>query len=193
MRDDKSCKTQDHGQSKEVQDEVRKAQEESVGVDAIDLTGDSDDDEVQVEDNQPKVKLEPVALDVRVPASPVQSSQPQSLRAQQSPQKVKGASSTVRKTSTSAPYPLPRQPPPAPKPSRTEEPLLTLPSGEWSCPTCTLLNQPRSLACEACAAPKPRPTQNKKANSWWCEFCGAGPRDMEFWSCLDCGWVRKWG
>lgn len=192
MRDDKSCKTQDHGQSKEVQDEVRKAQEESVGVDAIDLTGDSDD-EVQVVDVQLKVKLEPKALDATETTSPSQPIQPPNLRAQQLPQKAKAAGSTVRKTHTSAPYPPPRQPAPAPKSPRPEEPLLTLPSGEWSCPTCTLLNGPRSLACEACTTPKPRPTQSKKGNSWWCEFCGAGPRDMEFWSCLECGWVRKWG
>jgi hypothetical protein len=31
------------------------------------------------------------------------------------------------------------------------------------------------------------------ADGWWCEFCGAGPREMGFWSCLECGWVRKWG
>lgn len=74
-----------------------------------------------------------------------------------------------------------------------DEAVLELPDGEWSCTTCTLFNPPLALTCEACASPRPRISRNPKGEVWYCEFCGAGPREMEFWSCADCGWVRKWG
>jgi hypothetical protein len=69
--------------------------------------------------------------------------------------------------------------------------MVQLPTGEWSCPTCTLLNPAHSLQCEACGSAKS--TTKGDGEMWWCEFCGSGPREMGFWSCTDCGWVRKWG
>lgn len=80
---------------------------------------------------------------------------------------------------------------------------------EWSCPTCTLLNLVSSQTCEACNSPRPGqrstshssstiPITTSRSNGlevdgWFCDFCGAGPREMSFWSCGVCGSVRKWG
>lgn len=74
--------------------------------------------------------------------------------------------------------------------------LLQLDTGEWACPTCTLLNPESSLQCDACGTHRPSAKANGKGQGgegWWCEFCGSGPREMGFWSCGECGWVRKWG
>jgi hypothetical protein len=82
--------------------------------------------------------------------------------------------------------------------------ILFLPDGQWSCPTCTLFNGPLALSCEACATQRPAASGKgvkggrthrggDGAEGWWCDFCGAGPRDMAFWSCGECGWVRNWG
>jgi hypothetical protein len=76
---------------------------------------------------------------------------------------------------------------------------------EWSCPTCTLLNPISARTCEACTSPSPLPVTPKTSKDvagrkttkeeagWYCDFCGFGPRDMGYWSCQECGWVRKWG
>ncbi|CAK9780722.1 WLM-domain-containing protein [Cutaneotrichosporon oleaginosum] len=65
-------------------------------------------------------------------------------------------------------------------------------SATWSCNTCTLINPISASQCEACAHARPVPN-TATMGAWWCEFCGAGPREMSYWSCLECGWVRKWG
>jgi hypothetical protein len=76
---------------------------------------------------------------------------------------------------------------------------------EWSCPTCTLLNPISARTCEVCSSPSPLPIRpkhpqgvlvrktTKEGAGWYCDFCGSGPRDMGYWSCQECGWVRKWG
>ncbi len=75
----------------------------------------------------------------------------------------------------------------ATKPKAPRKPPTT-----WTCGVCTLINPVAARQCEACE--NPRPVQKTSdADGWWCEFCGAGPREMGFWSCLECGWVRKWG
>lgn len=92
-----------------------------------------------------------------------------------------------------------RPKPPTPKLPTSKKELgtspatFTLPSDEWSCPICTLFNPSLALTCEACTTTRPKAKEKHGVDGWYCEFCNAGPRDMEFWSCLDCGWVRKWG
>ena len=98
-----------------------------------------------------------------------------------------------RPTETSIPNHLtPSVQPSAPPPNQPSA-FGFAPTGEWSCLTCTLLNPPLALVCEACTAPKPQASRRQGGRTWNCDFCGAGPRGMEFWSCGECGWVRNWG
>ncbi|ORX40250.1 WLM domain-domain-containing protein [Kockovaella imperatae] len=149
MRDDKACHPSDEGHAKEVEEEVRKAQQESVGIDAVDLTGDDDDDD------EPVI-VTPTPLSR--PVAAVKSSGSADSQTIQRNQRVKLKQSS--------------------------------PTAEWPCPTCTLINSNSVSSCEACASPRPRPTDG---TTWHCDFCGAGPREMSFWSCIECGWVRNWG
>jgi hypothetical protein len=76
--------------------------------------------------------------------------------------------------------------------SATKPKAPAKPPTTWTCGVCTLINPVAARQCEACE--NLRPVQKTSdADGWWCEFCGAGPREMGFWSCLECGWVRKWG
>ncbi|KAL9262897.1 DNA-dependent metalloprotease WSS1-like protein [Drosera capensis] len=43
-------------------------------------------------------------------------------------------------------------------------------SGKWECETCTLLNPPMALVCEACNTLKPK-DQSVKYKFWSCKFC----------------------
>lgn len=86
------------------------------------------------------------------------------------------------------------------EPSSPTVPLPSAKSTEWPCPTCTLLNPTSLPSCEACTTPRPGLSSNTHPNikakteeGWYCEFCTSGPRDMSYWSCGECGWVRKWG
>ncbi|WVF69288.1 hypothetical protein IAT40_004064 [Kwoniella sp. CBS 6097] len=82
-------------------------------------------------------------------------------------------------------------------------------NGTWTCSTCTLINPPSAKSCEACTTPRSGISVIGQASpagdtggagtgiwteeGWFCEFCGDGPRDKGYWSCAECGWVRKWG
>ena len=94
------------------------------------------------------------------------------------------------------------KPKPKPKPEvidlTTDSDLDGDADDHWSCPTCTLLNPHTNRSCEACTTLRPGVTsslsQSKtSAEGWYCDFCGSGPREMSFWSCAECGTVRKWG
>jgi len=184
MRDDKSCQTSHAGHAKEVEDEVRKAMEESEGVDAADLP------RVGAENNERESSPEIEILD----GPPVASSsapvlvQPASTATKRKP--------LVAAKQTSRPQQPPPPPPPVSAPSRPDPPTPSLPSGQWSCETCTLINDASAKACEACSTARPGPIATigrMGPEGWYCDFCAAGPRDMAFWSCTECGWVRKWG
>lgn len=162
IRDDKACGAADTGHANEVEVEVRKAAEESVGIDVIDLTGDDE------EENKGGIASEAIS-----PVTAVKTSSAVVEPKRQPADKAKRQGSATSR-------PSPHRPPPAKMPS------------EWSCPTCTLLNPISARNCEACNTSRPNPTK-QNGDSWWCEFCGAGPREMNFWSCTECGWVRKWG
>ncbi len=247
MRDDKACNTANHGHAEEVEEEVRKAAEESIGVNASDLEVEKASLPLQTEgSNQARSPKEQPPLVSQGPSfkAPIVTSDPQisspsnghgtTIKSTSSPGSSSN-NSTTRKVSPAPkqprngtgsrdqPYDLtstnarptksliptssssPSNTKPYPiitskKSSSTSETLIT-PEGEWQCPTCTLLNSRDRLSCEACTTARPssvaRMTSvdngNGEGKVWFCDFCGAGPRDMGFWSCAECGWVRKWG
>lgn len=191
IRDDKSCQTQHEGHTIEVEEEVRKAQQESVGINAEDLeqqdpaekgvnedpTGSRAEVEVVViSDDDDPAPLPNTTLPSRQPTS--QSSQPRSTHPVDS-------------------LPAKKQRPtrlPSDRPHRSPGDNRQIPSppNDWTCPTCTLINPAQSLACEACTTSRPVGRRGP-GEGWYCEFCGSGPREMGYWSCAECGWVRKWG
>ena len=59
-------------------------------------------------------------------------------------------------------------------------------SGEWSCPTCTLLNQPQALQCNACLAERPP----YLSASWICMTCGEAEMPHNLWICRFCGVMK---
>jgi len=76
----------------------------------------------------------------------------------------------------------------------------------WSCPTCTLVNEPLHLQCLACASLRPAnvstgPTSpgssggriaygGHQVEGWMCLACGEEGMDHQFWSCRSCGWIK---
>lgn len=55
----------------------------------------------------------------------------------------------------------------------------------WTCETCTLINQPLALTCEACLSPPPQdPT-----GGWVCLDCGT-EMQHELWMCRTCGGIK---
>lgn len=196
MRDDKSCQSQHAGHAKEVEEEVRKAMEESEGVDAVDLL----DGPLKTEDGMGAERDSPPEIQILdapsiAPSSAKTANTPTAIDTAGTKRKQSSAS-----TSTTTPKPpmvqSKRQFPPLPAHSRPTPSTPTLPPGEWSCETCTLINNAQAKSCDACATPRPAPIEHigrVGPEGWYCDFCGAGPRDMSFWSCIECGWVRKWG
>ncbi|KIJ66395.1 hypothetical protein HYDPIDRAFT_109416 [Hydnomerulius pinastri MD-312] len=56
---------------------------------------------------------------------------------------------------------------------------------QWSCPTCTLINQRLALQCGACLTERPRDT-----TGWACLTCGESDMPHELWSCRFCGAIK---
>ncbi|KAL1408383.1 hypothetical protein Q8F55_005195 [Vanrija albida] len=149
LRDDKSCAT--HGEhAREVEEEVRKAQAESEGIDAseletlagdsdgpdmIDLTGSSDDEASRKRPPSPGPAPRPRPPPPRVAKPPASN----------------GPAKPAQK-----PGPKPVPPKPAPPPH-----------SEWSCTVCTLINPMSRAACDACASP--RPVKPVTQDGWFCE------------------------
>jgi hypothetical protein len=190
MRDDKIC----HTTHPDVQAEVKKAEEESEGVDADQLDEAGPSRITSSSDQLDK------AGPSRIASTPTSSTIPLGIAPSQPPKSSTSAKPIPNPKPTSSTRIIPRPIPitkseiidltadddPLPKPRSAPT--------EWSCPTCTLLNPKSSRACEACTTPNPNtPALSKKGDGWFCAFCGSGPRDMSYWSCGECGWVRKWG
>jgi hypothetical protein len=216
MRDDEICHT--HGG--DVEAEVKKAQEESEGVDADQLEGDRDGMTSGARSGNSS-SLGPDAEATSRPkrfddskASPDVTSLRSVLGNRPNPPNSASSSKTGSTSSGSRPIPKPIPKPTKPIPQvidlteddPAEQAIRPIEKEEWSCPTCTLLNPITQRACEACTTPNPTPLPplrsrvkeergdgGGKVLGWYCDFCGSGPRDMKFWSCGECGWVRKWG
>jgi hypothetical protein len=203
MRDDKSCQSQHSGHTKEVEEEVRKAMEESEGVDAADLpeklpitpedeTVGADEVGRNEKDSSPEIEI----LDGPPPALAPRKT-PASSSNIVPPVKLKAPAASTSMTKTIA-VPVQSQPkwPSPPLPAINRSPAIPSTTSEWTCETCTLINDAEARSCEACATAKPAPIQTigkVGPEGWYCDFCGAGPREMSYWSCTECGWVRKWG
>lgn len=56
----------------------------------------------------------------------------------------------------------------------------------WTCETCTLVNQPFALACDACLSPPPR---DQTSAGWVCLHCGTEV-SHQFWMCSLCGSIK---
>lgn len=205
MRDDKACQSQNAGHAKEVEEEVRRAQEESVGIDAEDIVhepshGDVTSAEAGIEKGKhdeagPGAEERELSPEIQIIDPP-----PDRMAIASAPRSTSASrqSSSSRKSKEAAP-PATALRRTKPTPAAAVERVVRRPSptpatgaDEWSCPTCTLINPSSSLSCDACATSRPVQLVTT-SEGWFCEFCGSGPREMGFWSCVNCGWVRKWG
>jgi hypothetical protein len=190
MKDDKIC----HTAHPDVQAEVKKAEEESEGVDADQLDNAGPSRITSTSDQLEK------AGPSRITSTPISSSTPLGIASRPAQSSSTAKSSTQAKPTSkpkpsSSTIPFPKSIPKSEVIDLTadDDPPLSVPT-EWSCPTCTLLNPISSRTCEACTTPNANtPPPSKKGDGWFCDFCGSGPRDMSYWSCSECGWVRKWG
>lgn len=136
--------------------EADKASKESIEDKVIDLTDDSD---IALLDQPPSV---PGPSKVAVP---------------QLKEVVNATSVPKRQASLSA---LTSQERP-PKVTKTNSTDL-----EWACPTCTLLNEPLALQCNACLSNRPP----DPSIGWSCMTCGEVEMPHEFWTCRFCGSVK---
>ncbi len=191
MKDDKSCI---HEDAPSAEEEARKAAAESEGVDAVDLpisldapsTGMSTSSSTGVEEQLAKQRdpgLFPPPLQDTA-AEAVSSSIDRTKSRPSKPQSMSKTGSTENVA------------PAKKKPRLVAEPPTSLPTDPnlhpdrtWSCPTCTLINEPLSLACDVCGGPKPR----DESRGWWCDVCLEFGNVHDRWMCQSCGSIKRRG
>ncbi len=157
-----------------AQQEAEKAARDSHHNNAIDLTGNdfdfniddfnfSNDDIAIVSDDGPSTRG-PHASRPTDPSSsgPVTTRRPPDINASSKP-----------------------RPPPVNSASRP----ATGPS--WTCPTCTLINGPLVLQCDACLTTRPSQAPSSAAKAGWtCGVCGEEGMEHNLWTCRFCGSVK---
>ena len=152
-----------------AQKEADKAAKDSVVNDVIDLTGDDSDDDPDIE------FIDPVPLPIAGPSKKPSTRKPP-------------ASNSGKAHSTAGSTALPRH---------IETNASTVPKApmvvanshaEWACQTCTLLNAPSALQCDACLTKRPSPPD---AAGWTCVQCGESGMPHDFWSCRFCGTIKR--
>jgi hypothetical protein len=169
--DEKRC-----GSGTMAQQEAEKAARNSHHNNAVDLTGDDFDfsDDLIVLDDTPSG---PHSSHPTGSQSPLQPDQPTGSQP--------GASQPHAPRANVLTKP---RPPPIKKASKP-------PAGSpWACSTCTLINQPLALQCDACLAARPSQTRIQTTDSvptgWTCTVCGEQGMEHNFWTCRFCGSVK---
>ena len=77
------------------------------------------------------------------------------------------------------------RPPPVNNASRPDT------GSSWTCPTCTLINGPLALQCDACLGARPSRAPDPVAKAGWtCGVCGEEGMEHNFWTCRFCGSVK---
>lgn len=162
-----------------AQQEADKAARDSHHSNANDLTGDFDfsDDLIILDDDL----LRSTGPSASRPTDP----QPSSHRKQP----LRSQSAVTQRTPPNVNVLTKPRPPPL---NNASKPLA---ESTWTCRSCTLINQPLALQCDACLAmrpPEPDPQVIVPAApaGWTCGVCGEEGMEHTFWTCRFCGSVK---
>ena len=161
-----------------AQQEADKAARDSHHSNAIDLTGDFDfsEDLIILDDD--------LSGSTSHSTSPRADPQPSSHRKQP----LRSQSEVTRGTPPVNVLTKPRPP----SINNASKPLAAPP---WTCSSCTLINQPPALQCDACLAMRPSQTDAQVTGpaapaGWTCDVCGDEGMEHNIWICRFCGTVK---
>jgi len=190
IKDDKSCVHD----GKSAEEEARKAEMESEGVDAKDLPG-ADGEEARETNVIGQSGAEETTLaNQRDPGRfppPLSDTAKEAVRHVE-PKPPRTTEARPASTTRAATRPTSQQPQLKKRrlaPSPPPQPTLINADGTWNCPTCTLINPSGALACDACGGPQPR----DESRGWWCDVCLEFGNAHDRWMCQSCGSIKRKG